>query len=99
MKIKVEFELSPEELRESLGLPDISGLQNEALSMLQKRISTDIEDIDVAKVVESWFSQGIAASRKVQELIAAAAAGILDHDAGEREQSAEKTRRKKKSKR
>jgi hypothetical protein len=97
MKIKVEFELTPEELRESLGLPDISGLQNEALSMLQKRISTDIEDIDVGKVIESWFSQGIAASRKVQELIAAAASGILDHDSGEPEASARKKRRKKKS--
>ena len=32
MKITVEFELTPQEFRESLGLPNISKLQDEALS-------------------------------------------------------------------
>lgn len=94
MKIKVEFDLTPEEFRESLGLPNISGLQDEALAFLKSRVSRDLEDVDLAHVVESWFSQGIAVSRKVQELVASAAAGILDIESGE----AEKPARKKKSK-
>ena len=77
MKIRVEFELTPQEFRESLGLPNISGLQDEALSMLKDRIGTDIDEIDLNKVVASWFSQGIEASRKVQELVASAASAIL----------------------
>ena len=81
MKIKVEFDLTPEEFRESLGLPDISGLQDEALSMLTERVGKGMDNIDVGKIVESWFIQGIAASRKVQEVVAAAASGILDRDA------------------
>ncbi len=81
MKIKVEFDLTPEELREALGLPNISALQDETLSMLRNRIGEDIDNIDVGRVVESWFSHGIAASRKVQELVASAAASILDRDA------------------
>ncbi|MDX1267103.1 MAG: DUF6489 family protein [Oceanisphaera sp.] len=31
MKIRVEVEVEPTELREFLGLPDVSGLQQEAL--------------------------------------------------------------------
>ena len=89
MKIKVEFDLTPEEFRETLGLPDISGLQNEALSMLTERVGKGVDNIDVAKIVESWFIQGIAASRKVQEVVAAAASGILDRETSESSDSDE----------
>ena len=80
MKIKVEFDLTPEEFRESLGLPDIAGLQEEAVSMLKSKLSTNIEDINVVGIVEAMLGQGIAVSRKVQELIASAAFGSNDDE-------------------
>ena len=89
MKIRVEFELTPEEFRESLGLPNISGLQDEALSMLKERIGNDIDDIDINKIVSSWFSQGIEASRKVQELFASAASAVLAREMEDSEQAEE----------
>ena len=87
MKIRVEFELTPQEFRESLGLPHISGLQDEALSMLKDRLGSDIDDMDVGKVIESWFSHGIEASRKVQELFASAASAVLAREMESREQA------------
>lgn len=94
MKIKVEFELTPAEFRESLGLPNISALQDEALAMLKERITSDVENIDVAEIIESWFSQGIAASRKVQELLMSAASGILDGETDDADTSTKKKKRK-----
>ena len=93
MKIKVEFELTPQEFRESLGLPNISALQDEALAMLKARITSDVENIDVAEIIESWFSQGIAASRKVQELLVTAASSILDGEADDADTSTKKKRK------
>ena len=87
MKIRVEFELTPQEFRESLGLPNISGLQDEALAMLKDRIGSDIDDIDLNEVVASWFSQGIEVSRKVQELVASAASAVLARETEDREES------------
>lgn len=81
MKIRIEFDLTPEEFRDSLGLPNIAGLQDEALAMLKKRLSNDVQDVDMTKIVQSWLSQGMAASRKIQEMLASAAAGVLDPDA------------------
>ena len=92
MKIKVEFELTPQEFRESLGLPNISALQDEALAMLKDRITSDVENLDVAEIIESWFTQGIAASRKVQELLVSAASSIL---VGESEDADTSTKKKK----
>ena len=93
MKIKVEFELTPQEFRESLGLPNISALQDEALAMLKDRITSDVENIDVAHIIESWFSQGIAASRKVQELVVSAASSILDGESDDADTSKKKKRK------
>ena len=78
MKIKIEFDLTPQEFRQSMGLPDIAGLQDEALSLLKTRLGDDIGDIKMSSLVENWFTQGLAASRKVQELFTAAVAEVLD---------------------
>ena len=94
MKIKVEFELTPQEFRETLGLPNISALQDETLAMLRDRITNDVENIDVAHIIESWFSQGIAASRKVQELVVSAASSILDGESDDVDTSAKKKKGK-----
>ena len=93
MKIKVEFELTPQEFRESLGLPNISALQDEALAMLRDRITSDVENIDLAEIVESWFSQGIAASRKVQELLVSAASSVLDGESNDVKSPTKKKRK------
>lgn len=87
MKIRVEFELTPEEFRESLGLPNISGLQDEALSILKNRIGSDIDEVDVGKVIESWFSHGIETSRKIQELFASAASAVLAREMQDRDEA------------
>lgn len=97
MKIKVEFELTPQEFRESLGLPNISALQDEALAMLRDRITSNVENLDLAEIVESWFSQGIAASRKVQEILVSAASSILDGESDDTATSTKKTTKKRKS--
>ena len=94
MKITVEFEITPAEFRETLGLPNISALQDEALAMLKDRITNDVENIDLAKIIESGFSQGIAVSRKVQELLLAAASSILDGEADDAAAPPKKKKRK-----
>ena len=93
MKIKIEFDLTPEEFRSSLGLPDIAGLQDEALELLKSQMSKSINDVDVVNIVETLLGQGIAASRKVQELVTAAASGILDGD--DADEKPARTRKKK----
>ena len=38
MQIKVEIEVKPEELRRFLGLPDVSGLQDEVLNFVREKM-------------------------------------------------------------
>ena len=78
MKIKVEFDLTPEEFRSSLGLPDIAGLQEKALAALQSRMATDLKDVNVPEIVEHWFSQGLTTSRQVQKLFTSVLSGAVE---------------------
>ena len=82
MKIKLEFDLTPREFRESLGLPDISGLQEKALSALQSRITTDLKDVNIPEIVETWLGQGLATSRQIQKLFSSAISGVMDSQSG-----------------
>lgn len=77
MKIKIEFDLTPKEFRDSLGLPDVSGLQKKAVDALQKRIESDIKNFDATKLFNAWVSQGLETSAQVQRFLGKAVGTAL----------------------
>jgi hypothetical protein len=52
---------------------------------MKSRLGDDLGDITMSSLVETWFTQGLSASRKVQELFTDAVAEAL---AGESQSSA-----------
>jgi hypothetical protein len=62
MKIRIELEVGPTELREFLGLPDVAQVQQEALDAIVKRLrsgaATGADAVAVLKglVPEGWLS-------------------------------------------
>jgi hypothetical protein len=64
MKIRVEVEVGPAELREFLGLPDVAGVQEEALALLSRKLRSGAAGTGDAVAVlrgmlpESLFSIG-----------------------------------------
>jgi len=77
MKIKLEFDLTPKEFRDSLGLPDVSGLQKKAVDALQKRVENDIKNFDATKLFNAWVSQGLETSAQVQRFLGKAVGTAL----------------------
>jgi hypothetical protein len=77
MKIKIEFDLTPKEFRDSLGLPDVSGLQKKAVDALQKRVENDIKNFDASKLFNAWVSQGLETSAQVQRFLGKAVGTAL----------------------
>ncbi|WP_299311550.1 DUF6489 family protein, partial [uncultured Halomonas sp.] len=43
MKINVEFDLTPEEFRQALGLPDVAVFQQQLLEQIQKQMESGVE--------------------------------------------------------
>ncbi len=90
MKIKLEFDLTPKEFRESLGLPDVSGLQKKAIDALQRRVENDIKNFDASKLFNAWVSQGLETSAQVQRFLGKAVGTALRGRQSSEQPAAEK---------
>ncbi|WP_043114210.1 DUF6489 family protein [Solimonas soli] len=54
MQIKIEIEVQPEELRRFLGLPDVSGIQEDVVAFLRDKIGA-ASGFDASQFVRSNF--------------------------------------------
>lgn len=52
MQIKIEIDVKPEELRRFLGLPDVSGLQDDILQFLREKVGQVNESFNPADFVK-----------------------------------------------
>jgi len=68
VKIKIEIDVQPEELRRFLGLPDVAGLQEEIVQFIRERVAAD----PAGFVLDNL--QQIGRSRAVRRLLYGAAA-------------------------
>ena len=54
MQIKIEIDVKPEELRRFLGLPDVSGIQDEIITFLRDKVG-QASEFDAGSFVKSNF--------------------------------------------
>nr|VFK18260.1 MAG: hypothetical protein BECKLPF1236B_GA0070989_11376 [Candidatus Kentron sp. LPFa]VFK21766.1 MAG: hypothetical protein BECKLPF1236A_GA0070988_103155 [Candidatus Kentron sp. LPFa]VFK34878.1 MAG: hypothetical protein BECKLPF1236C_GA0070990_103085 [Candidatus Kentron sp. LPFa]VFK59166.1 MAG: hypothetical protein BECKUNK1418G_GA0071005_100650 [Candidatus Kentron sp. UNK]VFK69048.1 MAG: hypothetical protein BECKUNK1418H_GA0071006_100942 [Candidatus Kentron sp. UNK] len=52
MKITIDVDVTPRELRGFFGLPDIKPLQDEMLDRIQDKMSTSVENFDVLSLMK-----------------------------------------------
>lgn len=56
MKVRFEFDVSPRELRQLLGLPDVEQLQREVIDAIRQRMAAGVEGFDPLSLLRSFFS-------------------------------------------
>lgn len=75
MKIKVEMDLSPEEFRAALGLPDLRPAQEEMMAALRKQVTEGRLDLDPAGVVRTLMGPSSQMMEAIQALLWRAGTG------------------------
>ncbi len=65
MNIKIDIELTPQELRQFIGLPDVAGLQDDVIQFVREKVTKGVENVDV-----DALRQGIQSSRPWKRLMA-----------------------------
>ncbi len=69
MKIRIEVEVGPTELREFLGLPDVTHLQEEAVDALARRVrSGATTGMEAVAMLRGLVPQGLATVGELQRL-------------------------------
>jgi len=59
MKISVEFDMTPEEFRQSLGLPEVKIIQQEMMDSIITKMQTGEEGYDPFTLFKPFFGDGL----------------------------------------
>lgn len=99
MKINIEIDVTPAELRQFLGLPDVAGLQEDMIEYVRGRVARGTENFDPADLLRESTAWG---NKTIQRLfnIAASRFGTEEEDEqaeAEDEQAQAKSSRHKKN--
>ncbi|WP_430886811.1 hypothetical protein [Halomonas llamarensis] len=57
MKINVEFDLTPDEFRRALGLPDIEAFQQNLLNNIQRQMESGVDGYDPMSLMKPYLQQ------------------------------------------
>lgn len=84
MKVRLEFDISPKEIRQVLGLPDVEQLQREIIDAIRERMVAGVEGFDPLSLLRSFFSlaQSFPGFESLQKLLRQAVAGGGSGSAG-----------------
>ena len=91
MKIHLELEMTPEEARRFLGMPDMSKIHEMALSELQKRMSDALASDAPEAMLKAWMSLGGQGLDQIQRFLWDSASRM--NAAGSAKRDANKSRR------
>jgi hypothetical protein len=67
MKVKVEVDATPQELRSFLGLPDVEPLQQEVMDQVRQNMLKAIEQYDPATLMKTYLPPNIPALEAMQK--------------------------------
>jgi hypothetical protein len=68
MKIKLDIECTPEEVREFFGLPRVKPVQEELLKEVQERLRANIKAMDPEAMLKTWLPATIQGFEQLQEM-------------------------------
>jgi len=75
MNVKIDIEMSAEELRKLLGLPDVEPFQREMMDALRKRLLEGVDGYDPIKLFQPYVTGTLASWELLQKVISVAGKG------------------------
>lgn len=74
MKITVNFDITPLEMRKLLGLPDVEEFQRQMMDDLRNRIKAGVDGYDPVKLLQPYVTGTLASWDIFQKFLSAASA-------------------------
>ena len=73
MKITVDMDITPEEMRKLFGLPDVEGFQRQLMDDMRERMMAGAEGYDPIKLFQPYVSGSLAGWDMFQKMLTGAA--------------------------
>ncbi len=68
MNIKIDIDISPEEMRKLMGLPDVDAFQRQLMDDIRERMVAGAEGYDPLKLFQPFLSNSLAGMEMWQKL-------------------------------
>ncbi len=75
MKISLDIDCTPEELRGFFGLPDVGPLQERLLKEVEERMRAGLAALDPETMLQTWLPAGLKGFEQLQEMFLQQMAG------------------------
>jgi hypothetical protein len=71
MNIKIDIDVTPDEMRKLMGLPDVDAFQRQLMEDIRERIGQGVEGYDPLKLFQPYLSSSLAGMEMMQRLLTA----------------------------
>lgn len=68
MKINVELDCTPEELRGFFGLPEVKPMQDQMMKEIAERMRANIKALDPETMLKTWLPAGMEGLKQFQDM-------------------------------
>ncbi|MGE5268625.1 MAG: DUF6489 family protein [Thiohalocapsa sp.] len=75
MKISLDVDCTPEELRAFFGLPDVQPMQEQLLKEVEERMRAGLKALDPETLLKIWMPAGLKGFEQLQEMFFSQMAG------------------------
>jgi len=82
MKINIEVDLTPDEARRMLGLPDLAPMQEELVAQISDQIKRNVAYIDPELLVKTALPAGLEGVDRLQKVLWSVAKSAVGDGAG-----------------
>jgi hypothetical protein len=70
MKFNIEVDMTPQEMRKVLGLPDVEAMQKAAMDKVQEKLFEALDDAsNMENLVKQFLPMGVLGAEKMQDFV------------------------------
>lgn len=69
MKVNIEVDMTPEEFRKAMGLPDVQKFQEELMARIHQQMEEGVEGYEPLTLMKPFISQGFDSVETYQKLM------------------------------
>jgi len=78
MNFRIDVDMTPEELRKVLGLPDVSALQDEMIKKIREQMEAGVEGYDPLTLLKPYITNGVGSMEAFQKLMLSMMSGYVN---------------------
>jgi hypothetical protein len=68
MKISLDIDCTPDELRGFFGMPDVKPMQEELLKEVEEQMRANLKALDPEAMLKTWLPAGLKGFEQLQEM-------------------------------